>query len=566
VKPTSRRLLVVDGDAESRDILSRRLMRRGYEVDVAEDGPSAVDKVFRENYDLVLLDRTTPVMSGLDVLRLLRGTYSQSDLPVIMMSGVDQNKAVVEALDHGANGHVSTPVDMPVVVAQIQSQLSRSRADRLAKRSDPLTGLSNRALLFERLEELAARADPSFALLLLDLDGFKSVNDSFGHGVGDQILVSVAGRLHGALTASGVMPQHSLVARLGGDEFVIFLEQIHGESQGGQVADAILACLAEPVLWNGLHVPVSASIGVIVGRDFRLAPEDFLRDAELAMYRAKELGKRRWHMFEPGLRVDAQVRMGLSIDMRHALERSEMLAVYQPKIALDTRQIVGFESLLRWKHPLHGMLYPMEFIPVAEETGLIVPLGDWILRAACVQLRRWQDRFPRQPPLSMNVNLSVRQLEDAKIVDRVRTVLDETAIPAESLKLELTESCLMSGVHNSTETLLQLQALGVGLKLDDFGTGYSSLSYLKALHFDSLKIDRSFVSKLGEDPEAEAIVETIVALAHTLHMSVVAEGIETELQLLALTRAGCDTGQGYLFAKPLEHDAAEQLLASMFEN
>jgi diguanylate cyclase (GGDEF)-like protein len=566
VKRTADKLLVVDDDANNRDMLSRRLIRRGYEVDVAEDGQAALDKVLRENYDLVLLDQMMPGMSGLDVLRLLRGTYSQSDLPVIMVTAIDQSQAVVEALDHGANDYVVKPVDMPIVVARIQSQLARSRADRLLKVSDPLTGLSNRVLLLARLAESAgqSQASSSMALLLLNLDGFKTINDSFGHSVGDQILVNVAGRFRGVVAEAGITAEESLVARIGGDEFVILVERALGENQPARLADSLLACLAEPVLWNGVRVPVSASIGVMVSRDPGSTPEELLRDADLAMYRAKELGKHCWQVFEPALRARAQARVSMAIDMRHAVERGELLTVYQPKIDLATRRITGFEALLRWQHPQRGMVYPVDFIPVAEETGLIIPLGGWILRTACLQLREWQEQFPVHPPLSMNVNLSVKQLLDPSIVDLVRAVLEETGVPPKTLKLELTESCVMSGVGHATEILSQLQAMGVGLKLDDFGTGYSSLSYLKALHFDSLKIDRSFISKLGEDAESHAIVETIVELAHTLHMSVVAEGIESEQQLHALTGMGCDTGQGFYFSEPVRGDAAERLLESMY--
>ncbi|HEY4362788.1 MAG TPA: EAL domain-containing protein [Bryobacteraceae bacterium] len=564
MKQSAHRLLVVDDDSNNRDMLSRRLMRRGYEVDVAEDGKSAVDKVLRENYDLVLLDQMMPGMSGLDVLRLLRGTYSQSDLPVIMVTALDQSQAVVEALDHGANDYVVKPVDMPVVMARIQSQLARSRAEKITKTSDALTGLSNRSLLLNRLSVSSARNGSALALLLLDLDGFKTVNDSFGHSAGDHLLIDVAGRLRRTLSDAGIVGERSLVARIGGDEFVILVEDAAGEHLVEQLADSLLASMAEPVLWNGMRVPVSASIGITVARATTASPEDLLREADLAMYRAKELGKRRWHMFEFGLRERAEARMAMSMDMRRAVERHELVAVYQPKISLATRRINGFESLLRWQHPERGMVYPTEFIPVAEENGLIIPFGEWILRTACLQLRDWQEKFPLQPPLSMNVNLSVQQLVDPNIVERVQAILRETGIPPECLKLELTESCVMTGVESATETLNQLQAMNVGLKLDDFGTGYSSLSYLKVLHFDSLKIDQSFVSKMGDDPEANAIVETIVELAHTLHMNVVAEGIETEQQLQALTDLGCDVGQGYLFSKPLEKEAAEQLLREMY--
>jgi diguanylate cyclase (GGDEF)-like protein len=565
--PSSRgagRLLIVEDDVANRDLLRRRLAGHGYSVEVAGDGSSALDKISRAQYDLVLLDQMMPGMSGLDLLKLLRGTYSASELPVIMVTAVDQSETIVEALDEGANDYVAKPVDLPVVMARIQAQLARSKADRHTKFCDPLTGLTNRILLTARLAEAIAGAPATpgtarLAVLLLDLDGFKVVNDGFGHGAGDQLLIEVAERLKNTVRERR-LESTSTVARIGGDEFVILLDQLSRPEQAAEVAEAILSCLARPLALQGLQVTVTGSLGIALCGAEGATPEQLLRDADLAMYRAKELGKNRWQMFDPSLHARVQARMAAAIDLRHALEQGELLAYYQPKVHLRSRAMLGFEALLRWRHPTRGLLPPAEFISVAEETGLIVPMGEWILGEACRQLAIWQKRFPAPVPLTMSVNLSVKQLKDPNLVNYVRQVLAETGIPPETLRLELTESYLMAEIESAKDVLAGIQDLRVGLKLDDFGTGYSSLSYLRALHFDSLKIDRTFVERLETDAESRAIVETIIQLANALRMNVVAEGIEDEHQLGELIRLGCEMGQGFLFSHPLGTADAEELL------
>jgi diguanylate cyclase (GGDEF)-like protein/PAS domain S-box-containing protein len=681
MQPASR-LLVVDDEFNNRDMLSRRLVRRGYQVDVADGGKEALERINSAHYDLILLDQMMPGMSGLDLLQLLRATYSASELPVIMVTAVDQSQAIVDALNQGANDYVVKPVDLPVVAARIEAQLSRSSAERrlreseerysLAARgsndglwdwhlgtgaiyfstrwlsllgysegdfdatpeawlskvhpddqprlraeiqshldgaspelrsehrirqknqeyrwvlcrgivhrntaglalrfagsmtdiehskvSDPLTGLCNRMLLSDRMLAAVIRPGARLAVLLLDLDGFKMVNDSFGHAAGDQLLVEVAARLRNLVTAP-LVEGPATIARLGGDEFAILLEQVDSEERVTLLAGRILAHLNTAISLQGLPVTISASIGGVLS-DGAAAPGQLLRQADLAMYRAKELGKNRWQLFNPDLQERAEERMSLAIDLRKAIERGQLLAVYQPKVNMRTRQIVGFEALLRWRHPRHGIISPVKFIPIAEETGLIVPIGEWILEAAARQLRIWQGRFPCHPPLSMNVNLSVKQLGDPNLLPRIRAVIAETGIAPETLKLELTESALMTDTESTHAILAEIQAMKIGLKLDDFGTGYSSLSNLKALNFESLKIDRSFIERVALDPESHAIVQTIVDLARTLHMGVVAEGVEDEDQMNELVKMGCDIAQGFYFSKPVEAAAAEALLVS----
>lgn len=550
------RLLIVDDDAPHRDALSQRLEGRGYSVDVVGDGAGALEKIGKSHYDLVLLEQMMPDTSGLDLLRLLRATHSPSDLPVIMVTPADESQPVLDALSGGANDFITRPVDLPVAAARIQAQLSRVRMEREAReneqRLDPVTGLGNRRLLMEQMTR-RINAPGELSILLLDLDGFKVINDSFGHGTGDRILAEVGARLKSSVNGSG------LVSRIGGDEFTVLLHpDVPGET-AVPLAEKIQSDLGKPVLVNGRRISISASVGIVVGN--RGSAEDLLRDADLAMYRAKELGKNRWQIFEPELRDRAETRMVLVHDMRHAAESGQLVAVYQPKVNLKTRRVVGFEALLRWQHPERGLLSPAEFIPLAEETGLIAPIGEWILREACTQLQRWHAKFPVLPPLTMNVNLSVKQLSDPALLDHVRQILKETAVVPETLKLELTESSLMSDLESSRTVLTGLQALHIGLKLDDFGTGYSSLAYLRALHFDSLKIDRSFVAKMLIDPEAHIIVETIIKLAQAMEMTVVAEGIEEEAQVEELLRLGCETGQGFYFSRPVVAEQAEAQIA-----
>ena len=408
---------------------------------------------------------------------------------------------------------------------------------------DDLTGLPNRVLFLERLSRALARsrgrADSVYAVLYLDLDRFKLVNDGLGHHIGDQLLVAIARRLGDSLRPADT------VARLGGDEFAILVEDLD-DVDVTQLAERVLAELAMPFSLAGQPVYTSASIGIAVGTHGYQRQEDVLRDADIAMYRAKSLGKARYEVFDSVMRVHALSLLQLETDLRHAVERGEIIAHYQPIISLATGGVTGFEALARWLHPQRGVILPDEFIPLAEETGLILPLGRSLLREACHTVARLEDTR-----LTVSVNLSPRQLIHGDLLETIDEVLSTTGLAADRLKLEVTEGAVMGNADAAVAVLLELRARGVEIQIDDFGTGYSSLSYLQKLPVDTLKIDRSFVSRIDAAGEKAEIVESIIALARSLDLEVIAEGIETNHQLVRLRTLRCDRGQGFLLARPM---------------
>jgi diguanylate cyclase (GGDEF)-like protein/PAS domain S-box-containing protein len=413
---------------------------------------------------------------------------------------------------------------------------------------DPLTGLPNRILFMDRLqhstERLRRRAQSLTAILTLDLDRFKLVNDSLGHRIGDELLAAAAPRLRKAVRSSDT------VARFGGDEFGILLEDIGGEREAIEMAERIAGVFANPFVLDGTEHFVTTSIGIALAEGGE-APDDLLRDADAAMHRAKERGRARWELFDEGLRGRAISRLRVENDLRRALERGELTLDYQPLVSLRDRSFVSVEALIRWDHPERGRIPPGDFIPVAEENGLIEPIGRWVLHRACRQAARWYEQRPDGPPLSMSVNLSAAQVADQRLAATVAAALRASGLEPSCLSLELTESVLAGDVEELARTLRSVKALGVRLVLDDFGTGYSSLSYLTRLPLDVLKVDRSFVGGLGVEPRDTAITEAIVAMSQALSLRVVGEGVETELQLAELARLGCDVAQGYYFSRPV---------------
>jgi diguanylate cyclase (GGDEF)-like protein len=558
---TNATLLLVDDEAMNRDALSRRLARRGYTVLTAENGPSALEMVGTHRVDAVLLDVMMPGMSGLETLRRLRESRSVSDLPVIMVTAKDRTEDVVEALDLGANDYVTKPIDFPIALARIRTQVT-------ARRADPLTGLPNRAMFMDRVDRLiaglGATTGPSFAVLFLDIDRFKVVNDSLGHLAGDELLVGVARRLEQSLRATDAVArpvgEHTL-ARLGGDEFTVLLNGVRTTAEASSVADRLLKAVAQPFVVQGSEVVVSISIGVVMSDPRYQRAEDMVRDADTAMYHAKAQGKARVELFDTSMLAAVEARIKLEADLRHALDRNQLQLYYQPIVELATGKLSGFEALLRWQHPERGLVPPAHFVPTAEETGLIVSIGLWAIREACEQMQIWAQEFPECHDLTINVNLSARQCGQPDLVASVERILAETGLAPARLKLEITEGVVLENSEAVVDVLNALRALGVQLGLDDFGTGYSALSYLRQFPFQTLKIDRSFVEGMQADGSAE-IIRAIVSLADGLAMDVTAEGIETAEQVRDLRDLDCQYGQGYFFFKPLTKDDARAVLRS----
>ena len=420
---------------------------------------------------------------------------------------------------------------------------------------DLLTGLANRNLLKAQTEKAIASAAISnrlVALLLIDLDHFKRINDSLGHEFGDAILCGLAGRM---VAETG---DEATLARIGGDEFVLLLPDIATPQHAVDVAERVLHALAEPVCTHGRTLSLSASIGVCLYPGDGENYDALLRNADAAMYRAKDAGRNSWHRYTADMNARALAQLELEERLRRALERDELLLHYQPVVDLDDNTITDVEALLRWRGPDDRMIPPAEFIPLAEATGLIIPIGQWVLRAACRQLMRWQQAGA--PALRMAVNLSARQFRDANLVHIVRAALEETGLPPRLLKLEVTESSVMDNATQAVTILTELKNIGVSLSVDDFGTGYSSLAYLRRFPIDQLKIDRSFVQESVEHPESAAIVQGIISLARSLRLQTVAEGVETAAQRALLHQAGCDKMQGFLFSRPLPPDEFEAML------
>lgn len=477
-------------------------------------------------------------------------------------------EATVTEVLHLTDGRIFERYSQPQImegkpvgrVACFRDITERNRAEerlRYYALHDTLTDLPNRVQFMNHLRQAVERAEHNtfarFAVLFLDLDRFKVINDSLGHAVGDKLLIAIAERLTACVRPGDV------VSRLGGDEFTILLNRSGEISEVTHVAERLQAKISEPYQIDNYEVFTTASIGIIVSSGVHRQAEDFLRDADAAMYRAKESGKARYEIFDREMHVRNMNLLQIETDLRHAVERQEFEVLYQPIVELTTGEVREFEALIRWRHPVHGLIAPNEFVSVAEETGLIIPIGHWILEESCRQMDEWQRRF--NLPLAVSVNLSAKQLLHPNLTAQVRDILLDTGLDASHLKLEVTESTVMEHSDRSLGVLVELDALGVELSTDDFGTGYSSLSYLQRFPFERLKIDRSFINIMDSDEKSGAIVKTILMLGENLNIEVVAEGIETASQLEKLRSLGCTKGQGYLFSRPIDREAAEDFLA-----
>ncbi|NLM34565.1 MAG: bifunctional diguanylate cyclase/phosphodiesterase [Clostridiales bacterium] len=427
---------------------------------------------------------------------------------------------------------------------------------------DSLTALPNRVYfnkcVAEATERLKQNKNEQFAVAIMDLDRFKTVNDSLGHNNGDILLSSAGKRL------LELANENILVSRFGGDEFALLIKDIKNRDEVINLLDKILISMSTPFMINGYKIITSASIGVVFSNENYTTPEEYLKNADIAMYEAKFQGKDRYVIFDENTQRRISKNLKLENDLKHALERNELLLYYQPIVSLKTDKIIGFEALVRWNHPELGLVPPMDFIPIAEETGLIIPIGRWILQEACRQVSLWHKRYKGTDSLIINVNMSAMQLKQWDIVEQIMEVIRETSISPSNLNIEITESALITDVRNSQIVLEQIRNLGVSIQIDDFGTGYSSLSYLQQFPFNVIKVDRSFVQQLDSNGKNHGVVKSIILMAHELNMQVTGEGIETKGQLIQLKDLGCEHGQGYYFSKPLNKDDAEKLLIKYF--
>jgi diguanylate cyclase (GGDEF)-like protein len=487
-------------------------------------------------------------------------TFPNMALPLIFNTVISLN--ILVFTQHRNMMEKDRLMELSRLNSQLQVELSeRKKAEELLTHTalhDSLTNLPNRILLMDRISQAMERAkrrkDYKYAVLFLDLDRFKVVNDSLGHKVGDRLLIESARRLADCVRGEDT------VARLGGDEFVILLEDIQDSKDAIQIAERIQNDLSVPYELDGYKVIIFVSTGIVIGNTNYSQPDEIVRDADIAMYRSKGKGLGRYELFDPSMLDRMMSRLELETDLRNALDAQEFIVHYQPILEMQSQRIIGFEALVRWQHPNKGLLPPADFIPIAEETGLIVPLGYWVLDEACRQIHTWHEQFPSDPPLTINVNLSPRQCVQPDLVQKISRILKKNGLDGRYLKLELTESLIIDESNSTANVLSGLRDLGIQVQIDDFGTGYSSLSYLHTLPIDTLKIDRSFISRLGTSTNNTEIVQTMFSLAHNLGMKVIAEGVETREQLSSLQTMQCDYVQGFLFAKPVNSLEAGALL------
>ncbi len=603
----SARLLLVDDIEDNRIVLRRRFQRRGFEVEEAESGACALQMIGASAYDLVLLDVRMPDMDGIEALKRIRLSHSADVLPVIMCTANNASEDIVVALEAGANDYVAKPVDFAVALARVQVQIERKRANgrlndayaelnslngdlerRVEERTadlastnerlmlevlrrqqadartqylayhDALTGLPNRETFRESCQEALASAKAGAApaaVFFLDLDGFKAINDTLGHSVGDLLLKAVATRLRDRL------PQNVMIARLGGDEFGVLLANCPTVGEAIGLASDLIEAAAEPFPVDTQILSVAASVGVALSSQSEESVDDLLKCADLAMYRAKEdgrngMGTGAYRIFDPSMDQEAQNALALKTEMRAALIKGEFRLHFQPIVSVMTGRIVAFEALIRWEHPVRGLIGPGHFIPLAESTRLIVPIGEWVIREACRVAATWPD------DIKVAVNLSPVQFQRCELTPIVVSALAQSGLAPHRLELEITESVLLDKADKHVRTLEALRAIGATISMDDFGTGFSSLSYLRTFPFDKIKIDQSFVQSLGTDKRSLDIITAIAGLGRSFGMKTVAEGVETVAQYAAIAEQGCTEVQGRFYSMPMSPEDAAKLLRS----
>ncbi len=569
-------VLVVDDDPMIRVLVTETLQQIGFVVEEAENGCEALDFLRRCQPDVVLMDVLMPEMDGFQACQAFRALPQGQHVPVLMMTGLDDIASIDHAFEVGATDFITKPLNYAILGHRVRYLLRTMQAFESVRESkkeihhlafyDSLTNLPNRRLFGDRLQqavESARRNSHLMGILFIDIDNFKRINDSFGHSIGDKLLRTVASQLVTCLrrgdSVSRELDDESIsVARLGGDEFTVLLTRLGKAEDAARIAKRIIDAVSVPFLIGVEEVVVTPSIGIAVFPYDGEGVEDLVKNADTAMFHAKENGKNSYQFYTNSMSATAFERLSMENALRKGLANGEFEMYYQPKIDLVSNQAVGLEALARWNHPEMGLVLPADFIPLAEETGLIVPLGEWVLHTVCSQMRSWCSAGLK--PLRVAVNLSACQFRQTMLRQLVKRMLHETGVAPELLEIELTESVIMDDIQTSSTLLRELKKMGVHISMDDFGTGYSSLSLLKRLPLDTLKIDRSFVRDITKDADDAAIVDAVISLAHSLRLRVIAEGVETSEQLEFLRNRGCDEVQGYLYSRPLPVAGVEKWL------
>lgn len=580
-------ILIVDDTPVNLRLLSNMLLGHGYNVRQAIDGKMALMAVGVVQPDLILLDIMMPDMNGYEVCKALKANPQTASIPVIFLSALSEVFDKVKAFEVGGVDYIPKPFQFEEVLVRVKThlalrnahlqicQLNEDLENRVFQRTqqleaanlqlrklalhDSLTGLPNRVLLRERLNELLhpkSSSTPNFGVLFLDCDRFRVVNNSLSHLAGDELLIALARRLEQC-----IRPQDTL-ARWGGDEFVILMPEIAETQDAIAIIDRIFAALDAPFTIRRREIFLKASIGLVMGDNTYQHPEDLVRDADTAMYRAKAQGKGQYYIFEPQMHQVMVQRLQLETDLQYAIAQNLIIPYYQPIVSLETGKIIGFEALARWCDPEQGLISPGVFIPLAEETGSINAIGRLILKQACEYLADLQRQKIADETISISANLSTLQFAQPNLLQQIDVILAQTQLSPQCLKLEITESAIMENAESAAQLLQQFRDRHIQLSIDDFGTGYSSLSYLHSFPVDTLKIDRSFVKGLDGTPQSSGLIPAILSIAREMKMSAIAEGIETAQQLEQLRRLHCAYGQGYYFAPPLPAEAAAELLAS----
>lgn len=543
------KILVVDDDHSSRLLLQGVLEKGGYDTFHAENGLEALQHCKESMPDLILMDALMPVMDGFTACERIMALGSPVKPEILMITALEDEGTIERAFAAGAVDFILKPFNVTVLRQRVSRVLQVGKADRhihILSHYDNLTSLPNRGFFMERgghLLDDARERGAGIGLIFVDVDRFKMINESWGHDAGDQLLMAFSERLRNCLRPT------DLVSRLSGDAFTVILDNLKSPEGAATAARKILSAMKEPFKVADQQIHVSISIGIAVYPDNGENIGELMRQADSAIYRAKARGGNHFEFYQQGMEAEVATQMKLDGEIRRALERDEFVLFYQPQVDLHTGLLTGVEALIRWKHPTRGLLPPGEFIPFAEKSELITRIGDWVMREACLQLRHWLDTGFNPVPIAVNV--SGRELGNSILLSKVERNLRETRVPAHLLKLEITEDTLAGTSDYTVQHLQELRRLGITLAIDDFGTGYSSLSYLKLFPVDTLKIDRSFVKDLPGDANGAAITASIIALGHSLKLTIIAEGVETEEQREFLRREGCDIMQGYLLSKPL---------------